>query len=129
MGKRIRKKSIAARLLTWLILLAALAGYLWWGNTSVMVSEIAVTLSDLPDAFSGYRIAQISDLHNAQFGEDNELLLDKLAQCRPDIIVLTGDLFDSNHPDLDVAANFAAAAARIAPNSPTAMPKPALILS
>ena len=115
MGKRVRKKSIAARLLTWLLLLAALTGYLWWGNTTVTVTDISVTLSDLPDAFSGYRIAQISDLHNAQFGENNEHLLVKLAQCQPDIIVLTGDLFDSNHPDLDVAASFASNAARIAP--------------
>ena len=114
-GKRIRKKSIAGRLLTWLVLLAALAGYIWWGNRALMTTEIAVTLADLPEAFSGFRIAQISDLHNAQFGEDNERLLDKLVQCRPDIIVLTGDLFDSNHPDLDIAARFAADAARIAP--------------
>ena len=115
MGKRVRKRSIASRFLTWIVLLAALAGYLWWSNTTIMVTEISVSLSDLPAAFSDYRIAQISDLHNAQFGEDNEILLDKLAQCSPDIIVLTGDLFDSNHPDIDIAAKFAADAARIAP--------------
>ena len=115
MGRRVRKKSIASRILTWLILLAALVGYILWGNSTIMVSEIPVTLADLPEAFSGYRIAQISDLHNASFGEDNELLLDKLAQCAPDIIVLTGDLFDCNRTDVDVAARFAADAARMAP--------------
>ena len=118
-GKRVRKSvrrmSIAGRLLTCLVLLAALTGYVLWGNSAVTVTEIPVTLSDLPEAFSGYRIAQISDLHNAQFGQDNERLLDKLAQSRPDIIVLTGDLFDCNRTDVDIAAQFAAAAARMAP--------------
>ena len=112
---RRKRSSIGRRILTWLALLCVLAGYILWGNSAIMVTEIPVTLADLPEAFSGYRIAQISDLHNAQFGEDNELLLDKLAQCTPDIIVLTGDLFDSNHTDVDVAARFAADAARMAP--------------
>lgn len=109
------KKTAARKLFSCLLLLGALAGYICWGNSALMTTEISVTLADLPEAFSGYRIAQISDLHNAQFGKDNERLLDILAQCRPDIIVLTGDLFDSNHPDLEVAALFAANAARIAP--------------
>ena len=112
---RRKRSSIGRRILTWLALLCVLAGYILWGNSAVTVTEIPVTLTDLPEAFSGYRIAQISDLHNAQFGQDNELLLDKLAGCRPDIIVLTGDLFDSNHTDVDIAAQFAAAAARMAP--------------
>ena len=115
MGKRVRKRSITSRLLTWMVLLTALAGYLWWGNTTITVTEITASPNDLPAAFSGYRIAQISDLHNAQFGEDNEFLLDKLAQCKPDIIILTGDLIDSKHPDVDIAAEFAACAARMAP--------------
>ena len=112
---RRKRNSVGRRILTWLALLCILAGYILWGNSAVTVTEIPVTLADLPEAFSGYRIAQISDLHNTQFGEDNELLLDKLAGCRPDIIVLTGDLFDCNRTDVDVAARFAADAARMAP--------------
>lgn len=109
------KKHILRRFCVCLLLLSTLVGYIRWGNSALMVSEISVTLSDLPGDFSGFRIAQISDLHNAQFGQNNELLLDELARCRPDIIVITGDLFDSNHPDIGIAAEFAAAAARMAP--------------
>ena len=112
---RRKRNPVGRRILTWLALLCVLAGYILWGNSAVTVTEIPVTLTDLPEAFSGYRIAQISDLHNTQFGADNELLLDKLAGCRPDIIVLTGDLFDCNRTDVDVAARFAADAARMAP--------------
>ena len=48
----------------------------------------------LPPDFSGFRIAQVSDLRNAEFGEGNCKLIDLLTQTDPDIIVLTGDLID-----------------------------------
>ena len=107
--------TIVKRLLFCLAVLTALAAYIWWGNTSITVTEFAVSAPTLPEEFSGYRIAQISDLHNAQFGDGNQTLLKKLAQCRPDIIVLTGDLIDSRRTNVSVAADFAARATRIAP--------------
>ena len=57
----------------------------------------------------------VSDLHNAEFGENNVRLLELLSESRPDIIVITGDLVDSGHTDIDIAISFAEEAARIAP--------------
>ena len=37
----------------------------------------------IPAAFNGFRIAQISDLHNAVFGEDNAELLQILSESFP----------------------------------------------
>lgn len=54
----------------------------------------------------GYRIVQISDLHNAKFGKDNQKLVDRIRECEPDMIVLTGDLVDSNHTNVDRAVQF-----------------------
>ena len=51
----------------------------------------------------GYRIVQISDLHNAKFGKNNQKLVDRIRECEPDMIVLTGDLVDSNHTNVDRA--------------------------
>lgn len=67
-----------------------------------MVSNITVSGSRIPLAFSGFRIAHVSDLHNAQFGENNEILLRELSQITPDIIVITGDLVDAQHTDIGV---------------------------
>lgn len=86
-----------------------------WGNTALTVSEFAVASGKLPEAFSGFRIAQVSDLHNAEFGDGNKKLLQKLEKTEPDIIVITGDLVDSNRTDVDIAVDFAANAAAIAP--------------
>ena len=86
-----------------------------WGNTALEVNEITVTSDCFPSAFSGFRIAQVSDLHNAEFGEGNAALLQMLSGSDPDIIVITGDLVDSSRIDIDVALAFAGEAVNIAP--------------
>lgn len=95
--------------------LAAISVWIAWGNSALMVNEISVTSDELPQSFSGYKIAQVSDLHNAQFGKDNEKLIEKLNECEPDIIVFTGDLIDSYHTNIDVSISFAEKAVQIAP--------------
>lgn len=85
-----------------------------WGNTALMVSTVYVSGSRIPGAFDGLRIAQISDLHNAVFGKDHAKLIHKLSECEPDIIVITGDLVDAEHTDLDAALDFARGAVEIA---------------
>ena len=96
---------------------ALLTVIIWtiWGNTALMVNTVTVTAGRIPAAFSGFRIVQVSDLHNAEFGENNVRLLELLSESGPDIIVITGDLVDSGHTDIDIAISFAEEAARIAP--------------
>ena len=90
---------------------AALTGWIWWGNTALMVSRLTVASQRLTEAFSGIRIAHISDLHNTEFGPDNKRLLWLLEECAPDLIVITGDLVDSRRTDLVSARVFAEGAA------------------
>ena len=85
-----------------------------WGNTALMVSTVTVSSNRIPTAFNGFLIAQVSDLHNAVFGENNAELLQILSECKPNIIVVTGDLVDAEHTDIDVALDFAKEAAQIA---------------
>ena len=94
---------------------AAMALWLWWGNVSPMTSEFAVVSDRLPAEFEGFRIAQVSDLHNTQFGKENKKLLTMLRDAKPDIIVLTGDLIDCRKMDLSAALSFAQQAVQIAP--------------
>ena len=101
-----------------LILLVVLALGLWWviwANTALEVTEYTITDPEIPTEFDGFRIAQISDLHNASFGEKNEELLQMLRQTEPDIIVMTGDLVDSRKTDAEVAIDFLREAVTIAP--------------
>ena len=94
---------------------ALVAGWFLWGNSALMTSEIPVKSPRLPEGFEGFRIAQISDLHNAEFGDGNRKLLSMLAETRPDIIVLTGDIVDSRNTKPEISLAFAAEAVKIAP--------------
>ena len=85
------------------------------GNTKLEITEYRVSSSRIPEAFGGFRIAQVSDLHNTEFGEENNKLLEVLSEVNPDVIVLTGDLIDSRHTDMDIALDFAGKAVQIAP--------------
>ena len=96
-------------------LLLALILWTIWGNTALEVNEYTITSEKIPDSFDGFRIAQISDLHNAEFGAHNEQLLNLLRDAAPDIIVITGDLVDSRNTRIDIALRFAEAAVKIAP--------------
>lgn len=95
--------------------LTASISWIAWGNRALTVSVYTVTDSRIPAGFSGFRIAQISDLHNSEFGENNEKLLSMLRSTEPDIILITGDLVDSRNTDIAIATAFATGAAEIAP--------------
>ena len=112
MNRLTKKQAILLVLAAALLLLA-----IWtlWSNTALEVNEYTLISNRLPDAFDGFRIAQISDLHNAEFGANNATLLAMLREAAPDIIVITGDLVDSYHTDIDIALRFTEKAAKIAP--------------
>ena len=93
----------------------ALAGWLLWENTALELNEYSVSCRNLPDSFNGFRIAQVSDFHNVEYGKGNEKLLSLLRQAKPDIIVFTGDIIDSRRLDLSVAIALMEEAVKIAP--------------
>ena len=78
-------------------------GFIWFNNNWILTTEYTVASSKLPAAFEGAKIVQISDLHNASFGEEQQSLIKKVESANPDAIFLTGDLIDSNRYDLDVS--------------------------
>lgn len=86
-----------------------------YDNKRIQVNELTIISENLPEDFAGYRIAHVSDLHNAEFGKDNIRLLSLIRDSAPDIIVVTGDIIDSRHTDVQIARNFINNAANIAP--------------
>ena len=107
-----RKKTILTLLLSLLIILI---GWTLWDNAALEVNEFEIVSDRIPQGFDGFRIAQVSDLHNARFGEETAKLIEILSQTEPDIIVLTGDLIDSRNTDVETALDFARQAVEIAP--------------
>lgn len=86
-----------------------------WGNTALELNTYTISSDRLPEAFDGYRIAHVSDLHNTEMGKGNEKLLNMLREAKPDMIAITGDLIDSRNTDIEIALNFMKSAMEIAP--------------
>lgn len=61
------------------------------------------------------RIVQLSDLHNAEFGENNGQLIAAVREQAPDLIVMTGDMLNRDDPDLAIVRTLIAEMAEIAP--------------
>ena len=103
MTKRTRKSRLRRAPLCLLFLLL-LAGWFIWQQESIVTEICTVSHADIPAAFDGFRIVQISDLHGKEFGEGNARLLAAVREAEPDIIVITGDLIDRESQQTFAAA-------------------------
>lgn len=84
-------------------------------NNILVVSEYEYKGDKIPEAFDGFTIVQISDLHNKEYPFDQKYLMNKIEDSNPDIIVITGDIVDSSHTDMDGALEFARKCVELAP--------------
>ena len=94
------------------LLFVILTVWLLWANTALEVNTFVMESERIPASFDGFRIAQVSDLHNAGFWQE---VAEALRQIEPDVIVLTGDLIDSGKTDVEAALSFGSLAVKIAP--------------
>lgn len=71
---------------------------------------------NLPDAFNGFRIAVLADLHNKSFGKNNVRLIKQIKEINPDIILIAGDLLVRKQPEeFNVALKFLKELSKICP--------------
>lgn len=96
------------------VVIIGLAAFLGWQNNSISITEILFKNDRVSEAFDGYKILQISDLHNKEFGSNQNRILSKIEKINPDSIVITGDLVDSNNTDIDTAMDLINGAITIA---------------
>lgn len=82
-----KKRKLLILFLIPILLLALIAD----SNLRITVTEYELSSPAIPESFSGYRIAQLSDIHGKTF---SGRLAEKTAELSPDIIVITGDLAD-----------------------------------
>ena len=108
-----RKKYIKSALV--LLIVIALLLFCSYQNRHLETTYYTYKAEQLGADLEGYRIVPISDLHNVKFGKNNQKLVDRIRECEPDMIVLTGDLVDSNHTNVDRAVQFVDEIVKICP--------------
>ena len=117
LSRTARKKRMLEILSMAVVLGAILTGWMIHSNTVPTLTEFRVVDESLPTAFDGLRIAHVSDLHDAEFGEGHAKTVALLKRAEPDLIFLTGDMVDRHQGRTDVALTlaFAEQAVEIAP--------------
>lgn len=98
-----------------LLLLVLAALFLRDQQSRIQTEEIVVSDPRIPAGFDGYRISLISDLHGGVPGDSgSRRLLAAVAEQKPDLIVLTGDIADE-HSGLSFLGPLADALSALAP--------------
>lgn len=89
--------------------------YLYWQDNGISVTKYQHKSKKIPKSFLNYRILQISDLQNKQFGKHHKKIVSIIKKQNPDCIVITGDLLDRNRTDVQSAIEFISKIVNIAP--------------
>lgn len=108
--KSVKRKRLIVRSVMMIMLL--FVSWIIWTNVHITTTHLTITNGKIPADFSGYKIAEIADLHNHDW---SNRLISCLAKEEPDIIVITGDFVDSSHTDFDISMEFINQAKEIAP--------------
>jgi len=84
------------------------------GKYNFKVLKYHLAIDDLPDAFDGYQITQISDIHSGSFDnrEKIEYAIDLINEQKSDVLLFTGDMVNNKaeemKPWMDVFAKLEA---------------------
>lgn len=73
------------------------------GKYDYTIHQVPVTFPDLPDAFDGFKIAQISDVHAGSFDSIESVRkgIDMIQEQGADLIVFTGDLVNNRAVEIE----------------------------
>lgn len=81
----------------------------------IVTRKQKIFLKNLPHAFNGLKIIQISDLHHREFGENQLRIIKRVQKLNPDIIAVTGDLISRDMRDFSSVQAFCRSLSEIAP--------------
>jgi predicted MPP superfamily phosphohydrolase len=94
---RFRQPHLLTRRTFFVVCATSLGGLAFYSGEiarhEVSVEEYTIHLPRLPEAFRGFRIVQISDIHSFEFTESFFLrtVVEHINALKPDLVVLTGD--------------------------------------
>ena len=80
--------------------------YIYKEINSLKTTYYIIKSDKIPSSFKGFKILQISDLHNKSFGENNKKLMKIIFDENPDIVVITGDIINRRYYDDKAVIDF-----------------------
>lgn len=111
MKKQLKVKII---LLIIVILLFVTAGNIWISSNWLTVHFYEYKTEKLTDE-QELKIVILSDLHDHEFGNMNQRLIERVKQQNPDVILLVGDMLNETSEDSDVPCSLVSKLCYVAP--------------
>ncbi|MET3194801.1 metallophosphoesterase [Gottfriedia sp. OAE603] len=71
--------------------------FCYYQNNAIELNDTTIQSREVPKQFNNFKMIQLSDLHGKEFGKEQNNLIRKIKNEKPDIILFTGDLIDSKH--------------------------------
>lgn len=112
--KRRKWKGFLVTILLFLAILAA--GGLWvWKSSEDGTFETTFYRVASQKIGEPVRALLLSDLHNREYGENNEELINQIENLQPDLILMTGDMVNNDNPDTSVVVSLCEQLGKTAP--------------
>ena len=102
MKELMKNKKALRRSVILICFITAVITLIVYGNSNLEVTEHTLKCENLPTSFDQFKIVQLSDLHNEEFGENNEKLLEIIKEQEPDVVFVTGDSIDGVYTNIQI---------------------------
>lgn len=107
-----KRKVFTITVIIILVLIGCIFIELYRSKYLLQVSVSEISSEKISDEI---RIVQLSDNHNSVFGENNKKLIELVKEQNPDLVLITGDIVNSDEANTDIATNLITALCDIAP--------------
>ena len=97
------------------VLLAIVVVIAWGLIRSKYSLELSNYVLSSPKLTAPIRVVQLTDLHNSEFGENNERLVRMVQKQSPDLIFMTGDMLNGREDETDIAVSLVRRLIEVAP--------------
>lgn len=61
-------------------------------NNKIDVTEYSILNKKIPEEFNDFKIVQLSDFHSNGYKDTTDIIINKIENINPDIVVMTGDM-------------------------------------
>lgn len=95
-----KNKKLILLMLLIFILLIIIYGILY-SSKKVDITKYTIANEKIPKEFNDFKIVQLSDFHSSGYKDTTEIIISKVKEINPDIIVMTGDMVSWEVKDIE----------------------------
>lgn len=100
-----KNKKTLTIVIAFIVLCLTFGTLIVYDNFKIDITEYNLENDNLPESFNELKIIHLSDLHNTEFGKDNEKLLRIIKEQEPDAVFVTGDTIDGFYTNIQIPIN------------------------